>query len=305
MSTYSYEGMEREYTLYRPSNLKENSPLVVFLHWYTGSAKEIIDIIGFNDIADKYGFAVLYPEGLLDKYGNKHWNSGLQLSEVDDIGFITALIKSLQEKYILDKHNTFVTGISNGGFMTYSLALHKPELFNAFAPVIGTMSGKDWNERTFKYPVPILHICGLDDEVVPFDGTGSLEDGWGGREQDDIRTGIEALIEADVADRLNAARAGGNRVIAVGTTSLRLLESAAGEDRVIRPFAGDTAIFITPGYRFRAIDGLMTNFHLPRSTLFMLVSALMGRETMQAAYAHAIANEYRFYSYGDSSLLLP
>jgi polyhydroxybutyrate depolymerase len=180
MSTYSYEGMEREYTLYRPSNLKENSPLVVFLHWYTGSAKEIIDIIGFNDIADKYGFAVLYPEGLLDKYGNKHWNSGLQLSEVDDIGFITALIKSLQEKYILDKHNTFVTGISNGGFMTYSLALHKPELFNAFAPVIGTMSGKDWNERTFKYPVPILHICGLDDEVVPFDGTGSLEDGWGG-----------------------------------------------------------------------------------------------------------------------------
>ena len=84
------------------------------------------------------------------------------------------------------------------------------------------------------------------------------------------------------------ARAGG-RLIAVGTTSLRLLESAAGEDGTIRPFEGDTAIFITPGYRFRAIDGLMTNFHLPRSTLFMLVSALMGLERMQAAYAHAIA----------------
>ena len=112
-------------------------------------------------------------------------------------------------------------------------------------------------------------------------------------------------IEADVADRLNAARAGGNRVIAVGTTSLRLLESAAGEDRGIRPFAGDTAIFITPGYRFRAIDGLMTNFHLPRSTLFMLVSALMGLEKMQSAYRHAIKEGYRFYSYGDSSLLLP
>lgn len=112
-------------------------------------------------------------------------------------------------------------------------------------------------------------------------------------------------IEADTADRLNRARAAGGRVIAVGTTSLRLLESAAGEDNVIRPFAGDTSIFITPGYRFRAIDGLMTNFHLPRSTLFMLVSALMGLETMQAAYAHAIANAYRFYSYGDSSLLLP
>jgi len=112
-------------------------------------------------------------------------------------------------------------------------------------------------------------------------------------------------IDDATADRLNAARAAGGRIIAVGTTSLRLLESAAGEDKVIRPFEGDTAIFITPGYRFRAIDGLMTNFHLPRSTLFMLVSALMGLERMQAVYAHAIAAEYRFYSYGDSSLLLP
>lgn len=112
-------------------------------------------------------------------------------------------------------------------------------------------------------------------------------------------------IEQATADRLNAARKAGNRVIAVGTTSLRLLESATGEDGVIRPFAGDTAIFITPGYRFRAIDGLMTNFHLPKSTLFMLVSALMGLERMQAAYAHAIEAGYRFYSYGDASLLLP
>ncbi|KHL25933.1 S-adenosylmethionine tRNA ribosyltransferase [Croceibacterium mercuriale] len=112
-------------------------------------------------------------------------------------------------------------------------------------------------------------------------------------------------IEPDTADRLNAVRANGGRVIAVGTTVLRLLESATGEDRIIRPFAGDTAIFITPGYTFRAIDGLMTNFHLPRSTLFMLVSALMGLDRMQQTYAHAIAEGYRFYSYGDSSLLLP
>ena len=112
-------------------------------------------------------------------------------------------------------------------------------------------------------------------------------------------------IEPDVAERLNAARAAGGRLIAVGTTSLRLLESAVDESGAIQPFAGDTDIFITPGYTFRAIDGLMTNFHLPRSTLFMLVSALMGRETMVAAYRHAIANRYRFYSYGDSSLLLP
>lgn len=112
-------------------------------------------------------------------------------------------------------------------------------------------------------------------------------------------------IEAETADRLNAVRDKGGRIIAVGTTSLRLLESATGEDGRIRPFAGDTSIFITPGYRFRAVDGLMTNFHLPKSTLMMLVSALMGRDRMMAVYSHAIANKYRFYSYGDSSLLLP
>lgn len=112
-------------------------------------------------------------------------------------------------------------------------------------------------------------------------------------------------IDAALADRLNAPRTAGGRIIAVGTTSLRLLESATGEDGIIRPFEGDTSIFITPGYRFRAVDGLMTNFHLPRSTLFMLVSALMGLEKMQAAYQHAIREGYRFYSYGDASLLLP
>lgn len=112
-------------------------------------------------------------------------------------------------------------------------------------------------------------------------------------------------IDAATATRLNTVRTNGGRLIAVGTTSLRLLESAADADGTIQPFEGDTAIFITPGYRFRAIDGLMTNFHLPRSTLFMLVSALMGLEPMQAAYAHAIDAGYRFYSYGDASLLLP
>jgi S-adenosylmethionine:tRNA ribosyltransferase-isomerase len=112
-------------------------------------------------------------------------------------------------------------------------------------------------------------------------------------------------IDAAVADRLNAARAAGGRLVAVGTTSLRLLESAADDEGRVRPFEGDTAIFITPGYRFRAVDGLLTNFHLPRSTLFMLVSALMGLETMRAAYEHAIVEGYRFYSYGDASLLLP
>jgi S-adenosylmethionine:tRNA ribosyltransferase-isomerase len=110
-------------------------------------------------------------------------------------------------------------------------------------------------------------------------------------------------VSPETAERLNKARAAGGRIICVGTTSLRLVESAAGEDGVVRPFADDTAIFITPGYRFRAADGLMTNFHLPRSTLFMLVSAFSGLETMRTAYAHAIETGYRFYSYGDASLL--
>ncbi len=112
-------------------------------------------------------------------------------------------------------------------------------------------------------------------------------------------------IDENAAERLNMARDAGRRLVAVGTTSLRLLESAVDQNGRIRPFAGDTDIFITPGYRFRAVDGLMTNFHLPRSTLFMLVSALMGRERMIAAYSHAICEKYRFYSYGDASLLLP
>ncbi|MGJ3648593.1 tRNA preQ1(34) S-adenosylmethionine ribosyltransferase-isomerase QueA [Sphingomonas sp. GlSt437] len=123
---------------------------------------------------------------------------------------------------------------------------------------------------------------------------------------DDHRMHAEwGRIDAATADRLNATRRAGGRIVAVGTTVLRLIESAARDDGTIRAFEGDTAIFITPGYRFRGIDALMTNFHLPRSTLFMLVSALMGLERMQTAYRHAIESGYRFYSYGDACLLIP
>jgi S-adenosylmethionine:tRNA ribosyltransferase-isomerase len=114
-----------------------------------------------------------------------------------------------------------------------------------------------------------------------------------------------ATLDAATAARLNSVHAGGARIAAVGTTSLRTLESAAAPDGVIHPFGGDTDIFIVPGYRFRAADLLVTNFHLPRSTLFMLVSALMGLEVMRRAYAEAIAGGYRFYSYGDACLLMP
>ena len=113
------------------------------------------------------------------------------------------------------------------------------------------------------------------------------------------------VVSSGTAAALNEARGRGGRIVAVGTTSLRLLESAACDDGTIAPFSGETDIFITPGFSFRAVDALVTNFHLPRSTLFMLVSAFSGQETMKAAYAHAIAAGYRFYSYGDACLLFP
>ncbi|MGI9404003.1 MAG: tRNA preQ1(34) S-adenosylmethionine ribosyltransferase-isomerase QueA [Hyphomicrobium sp.] len=111
-------------------------------------------------------------------------------------------------------------------------------------------------------------------------------------------------VSSETAEALNAARGGGGRIVAVGTTSLRLLESAAG-DGELQPFRGSTDIFITPGYRFRAVDVLMTNFHLPRSTLFMLVAAFCGLDVMKDAYVHALSSGYRFYSYGDACLLFP
>ena len=112
-----------------------------------------------------------------------------------------------------------------------------------------------------------------------------------------------AAVSAATAAAVNAARRAGGRIVAVGSTSLRLLESAAAADGTVAPFAGETALFITPGYRFRAVDAMLTNFHLPRSTLFMLVCAFCGLDVMQHAYAHAIARGYRFYSYGDACLL--
>ncbi len=123
--------------------------------------------------------------------------------------------------------------------------------------------------------------------------------------EDHLMHAERGFLNAETARKINEVRARGGRIVSVGTTSLRLLESAADEQGILHPFEGETDIFITPGYRFKAIDLLITNFHLPKSTLFMLVSAFSGLETMKAAYAHAIAEKYRFYSYGDCSLLYP
>jgi S-adenosylmethionine:tRNA ribosyltransferase-isomerase len=110
-------------------------------------------------------------------------------------------------------------------------------------------------------------------------------------------------LSGEAAALLNQAHADGHRIVAAGTTSLRILESATSAEGQVKPFSGETSIFITPGYRFRAVDILLTNFHLPRSTLFMLVSAFSGLDLMQRAYQHAIDGGYRFYSYGDACLL--
>jgi len=120
---------------------------------------------------------------------------------------------------------------------------------------------------------------------------------------DHVMHGEWGSVSADSAAALNAVHDAGSRIVAVGSTALRLIETAADEQGMVHPFAGETALFITPGYRFRAVDLFMTNFHLPRSTLFMLVSAFSGLEVMQHAYTHAIASGYRFYSYGDACLL--
>ena len=112
-----------------------------------------------------------------------------------------------------------------------------------------------------------------------------------------------AVLTAETAKALNEVRGSGRRIVAVGSTALRTIESAADHSGAIRPFADDTSLFITPGYRFKAVDVMMTNFHLPRSTLFMLVSAFCGLDVMQRAYAHAVSEGYRFYSYGDACLL--
>jgi S-adenosylmethionine:tRNA ribosyltransferase-isomerase len=221
-----------------------------------------------------------------------------------------------------------------GGEITLSFAFHGPVLDQAIAergemplpPYIASRRPPDAQDRTdyqtlFAHeegavaaPTAGLHFTPSLLEALQARGIGlhtvTLHVGAGTflpvKAEDTSRHRMHAewgSVGAGVVEALNAARRNGGRVVAVGSTSLRLLETAAADDGTLRPFAGETAIFITPGYRFRVVDVLMTNFHLPRSTLFMLVSAFCGLDVMKRSYAHAIARGYRFYSYGDASLL--
>ncbi len=176
---FMHNNVKRTYLLHVPQQLQDNSPLVFVLHGYHGDARDYVDPV-MNRLADDNGFAVCYPQGAEDREGIPHWNARLKISKTDDIGFLSALASDLHKKHSLNKSRTFVCGVSNGGFMSYTLVAEKPDVFKAAASVIGTMSGHNWEHRDVMRPVPILQISGLDDEIVPYNGSMSKNGGWGG-----------------------------------------------------------------------------------------------------------------------------
>ena len=176
--TFTHSGVERDYILYLPEALPEQAPLVFFLHGYGGRARPY-SWLGMKQQADDLGFAVVFPQGSKDASGSTHWNAQLDLSDTDDIGFLSSLAASLQEEHGLDPLRTYSSGISNGGFMSYTLVCQAPEVFHAAGSVIGTMSGQTW-QTCPTAPVPIFQVSGTDDDIVPIDGTMDPEGGWGG-----------------------------------------------------------------------------------------------------------------------------
>lgn len=177
--TYNYGGLSRTYTMYLPAGLPADAPLIFVLHGYGGSATDMIGT-GFNALADANQFAVCYPQGLGDFLGTPHWNARLSISTVDDIGFLSSLAQFLQTQYSLSPDCTYSCGMSNGGFMSYTLACERPDVFKAIASITGTMSGYTWNNCTPSTPVPVFQVVGLDDTVVPVDGSLTTFGGWGG-----------------------------------------------------------------------------------------------------------------------------
>ena len=177
---FKHNRVERKYLLHLPKDLPDNAPLVFLLHGYHGDARDYMGELGMNRVADANRFAVCYPQGAEDHEGTPHWNARLSISKTEDIGFLSDLAAYLQVRHKLNPNKTFVSGISNGGFMSYTLVAERPSVFKAAASVIGTMSGHTWKHRAKIRPVPILQISGLDDEIIPYDGSMSPAGGWGG-----------------------------------------------------------------------------------------------------------------------------
>lgn len=177
---YEFEGLNRRYILHRPKDLKDNSPLIFILHGFGSSATNIMSYSQMNLIADQNGFLVCYPQGSTLPTGQSHWNANLEMSTVNDIDFLSELSNQLSITYKTNEDNTFVAGMSNGGFMSYTLGCNKSNVFKAIASVTGTMSGKDWKNCYPVNKIPVLQISGTDDTTVPWDGTMSTLYGWGG-----------------------------------------------------------------------------------------------------------------------------
>lgn len=191
---FEHDGLTREYNLYRPANLRPDAPLLFVLHGFSSSKENVQDSLGFDALADRFGFAVCYPQGRRITIGPRHWNSGLTLSEVDDVGFLTSLALHLQSEFNLNPDRTFACGFSNGGFMCYTLACEAPHVFRAIASVSGLMSGLTWETCDPARPVPVLQIHGLDDDFVPVDGTMAYPGGWGGAPRLDSIVSFWALL---------------------------------------------------------------------------------------------------------------
>ena len=178
--TFNHSGSIREYILYKPANLPDDAPLVFVLHGYNSEAAVIMEYSQMNALADSNGFAVCYPQGRNDFLGTSHWNAHLEISNVDDIGFLSELAFFLQREHQLAPSQTFACGMSNGGFMSYTLACEKPEIFKAIASVTGTMSGRTWSSCDPENPISVMQISGTLDDVVPMDGSMGPFGGWGG-----------------------------------------------------------------------------------------------------------------------------
>ncbi len=176
----------RTYLITVPETISEQAPLVVVLHGYTSSARNIKGYSGFDKLAETHGFVAVYPQGTRDRSGNTHWNANLAISNVDDVAFITELVNEIVEEYQLNSNNVFVTGMSNGGFMSFTLSCNASTVFSAMASVTGTMSGADWNSCTPEQPLAIMQISGTADTVVPVDGSMTPQGGWGGAPHIDI-----------------------------------------------------------------------------------------------------------------------
>lgn len=179
--SFPHDGQEREYLLHLPKNHPDSAALLLVLHGYTNKAAFIRFYSQMNKVANEKGFVVAYPQGSIAKTGKTHWNAQLELSKTDDIDFLRSLADSLKTRYALHPRRTFVMGVSNGGFMAYTLACTIPEDFAGIASIIGTMSGKAWSQRdSLQQPMPVLQISGLQDRVVPADGSMTRVNGWGG-----------------------------------------------------------------------------------------------------------------------------